>query len=236
MPSWQRKSEPESKPGLNLSPLCTLPGQEDRVGSLGRGWGVLNLKLSLFLMQELHGEQVVTFFEGSREHLTTLIACAKTIHFIYFAPPTCRYYSWNLKQFSEADICMLIWWTWKLKPREAERPTQVSSKWQNRSGRTGRLPILCLPSSPTLLWRVDQQFLHPHCTNSTWLCEASMFWADNWHMTSWCLPRLSQKSNIRQLRPGMFQGVISPRCSVEKVLWSEKFGSAACYLSSALET
>lgn len=58
-------------------------------------------------------------------------------------PPHARHYSGNLEQFSEADICTFIWWTWKLKPRDAGRPAQGSSNWQNRSGTPGRLRILC---------------------------------------------------------------------------------------------
>lgn len=90
MPSWQKESGPELDPGLSLSPLCTVPGQVDR-GPLAGGGGILSLRLSLFLLQDISGQLRVTLFErilGKLEQPS--IACAKTVLFIYLAPPTCQ--------------------------------------------------------------------------------------------------------------------------------------------------
>lgn len=125
-----------------FSPLCTLPGEADW-GHLAGGGEVLNSRLNLLLMQEINGKHSEFNFwrrKGSRENLTALNACAKTMGFIYLAPPTCQALSLELRTVLRSRyLCAFILWTWKLKPREA---VQVSRKWQNQSGRPGRLPIL----------------------------------------------------------------------------------------------
>lgn len=108
--------------------------------------------------------------KGSREHLTALItAHAKTMAADYLALPTCQALSLELWTVLRSRYFYLFFlWTWKLKPREAGRPAQSWSKWQNRSGRPGRLQSCATQPTPSALANVSTASA-PNCTNGQWM-------------------------------------------------------------------
>ena len=138
-----------------------------RPRNLAGGGEIPNARLSLLLMQ-INGEQQGQLFKKKRQQGTSNSlnnSLSKTMAVDDLALPTRQALSLELWTVLRSRYFYLFFlWTWKLKPREAGRPAQSWSKWQNRSGRLGWLQFYATQPTPSALASVSTASA-PNCTN-----------------------------------------------------------------------
>jgi hypothetical protein len=137
-----------------------------------------------------------------------------------------RQEAWNLDQFSvlrteKQDLCIFILWTWKLKMKQPKNSPQGSNKWRNWSGRPGRSPILCSPSS-VLFTHTVQTATEGLRAAGLWMSKlwgpTTVFTKIQYQVLTWS--NSAQECSKEPWSPRMFHG---------KSSWWEKLASAACH-------